>query len=77
MHYSRIPIYKENIDNITGYVFRQTVFEKLAEKQTELQLIDIRRDIVISDENQSLMSLWETLLEKENIANSNMKFATI
>jgi len=69
MHYSRIPIYKENIDNITGYVFRQTVFEKLAEKQTELQLKDIRRDIVISDENQSLMSLWETLLEKkEHIA---------
>lgn len=69
MHYSRIPIYSGKIDNITGYVFRQTVFEKLAQNQPDLQLKDIRRDIVISDEHQSLMNLWEVLLDKkEHIA---------
>jgi CBS domain containing-hemolysin-like protein len=69
LHYSRIPIYKNTIDNITGYVFRQTVFEKLAEKQTELQLKDIRRDIVTVQEGCSLTTLWELLLErKEHIA---------
>lgn len=30
LHFSRIPIYSENTENITGYVFRQVVFEKLA-----------------------------------------------
>lgn len=69
LHYSRIPVYENKIDNITGYVFRQTVFEKLATNQSELQLKDIRRDIVISDRNQSLMGLWEKLLDKkEHIA---------
>ena len=65
LYYSRIPIYSKNSENITGYVFRQTVFEKLAEKKTNLKLRDICREIVVVHEFQSLMSLWETLLEKK------------
>ena len=65
LHYSRIPIYSENIDNIIGYVFRQTVFEKLAEDKTDLKLRDIRREIIFVPEFQTLMYLWEILLEKK------------
>jgi CBS domain containing-hemolysin-like protein len=69
LHYSRIPIYSESSENITGYVFRQTVFEKLAEDKANLKLRDIRREIVIVHEFQTLISLWETLLKKkEHIA---------
>ncbi len=69
LHYSRIPIYSKNEENITGYVFRQTVFEKLAEDETNLKLRDICREIVVAPEFQTLMNLWEILLEKkEHIA---------
>ena len=69
LHYSRIPIYSENNENITGYIFRQTVFEKLAEEKTNLQLRDICREIVVVHKFQTLLSLWEVLLEKkEHIA---------
>jgi len=69
LYYSRIPIYSKNNENITGYVFRQTVFEKLAEEKTNLKLRDIFREIVVVHEFQTLMSLWETLLiKKEHIA---------
>ena len=69
LHYSRIPIYSESNENITGYIFRQTVFEKLAEKKTNLKLRDICREIVIVHEFQTLFSLWEVLLDKkEHIA---------
>ena len=69
LHYSRIPVYSENLENITGYVFRQTVFEKLAEEKTNLSLRDICREIVIVSEFQTLLNLWEILLEKkEHIA---------
>lgn len=69
LYYSRIPIYSKNSENITGYVFRQTVFEKLAEKKTNFKLRDICREIVVVHEFQTLMSLWETLLEKrEHVA---------
>lgn len=69
LHYSRIPIYSKNNENITGYVFRQTVFEKLAEEETNLKLRDICREIVVVHEFQTLLNLWEVLLEKkEHIA---------
>jgi len=69
LKFSRIPVYSENEENITGYVFRQSVFENLAEAQHELKLKDIRRDIVIVPNSIELFSLWEKLLEmKEHIA---------
>ena len=69
LHYSRIPVYSQNRENITGYIFRQKVFEKLAEKEANLKLKDIRREIVVSHELQTLLNLWEVLLErKEHIA---------
>jgi len=69
MHYSRIPVYSENRDNITGYIFRQLVFEKLAENETDILLKDIRRDIVVVHSHQPVLSVWEQLLDrKEHIA---------
>ena len=69
LHYSRIPVYSKNSENITGYILRQNVFEKLAEKETNLILRDICREIVVVHELQTLLNLWEVLLEKkEHIA---------
>ena len=64
LHFSRIPIYQSNKDNITGYVFRELVFEKLAEDQFNLKLKDIKRDIVTFSKNITLFDAWEELLQK-------------
>ncbi|MDR2087205.1 MAG: hemolysin family protein [Dysgonamonadaceae bacterium] len=69
LKYSRIPVYSENEDNVTGYVFRQAVLEKLTENQHNLQLKNIKREIVIVPNTIILFALWEKLLEKkEHIA---------
>lgn len=69
LKFSRIPVFSGNDENITGYVFRQTVFEKLAEDQHSLKLKDIKREIIIVPETKVLFSVWETLLDKkEHIA---------
>jgi CBS domain containing-hemolysin-like protein len=65
LHFSRIPIYQENKDNITGYVFRELVFEKLAEDQFDLKLKDIKRDIVAFPSHITLFDAWEELLQKK------------
>jgi CBS domain containing-hemolysin-like protein len=69
LRFSRIPVFSKSEDHISGYVFRQEVFEKLAEDNKEMTLKDIKREIVIIPETKALFSVWETLLEKkEHIA---------
>ncbi len=67
--FSRIPVFSEDKENITGYVYRQTAFEKSSEKKQKARLKDIKRDIVVVYESKSLLYAWEYLLEhKEQMA---------
>lgn len=69
LKFSRIPVYHQSDENITGYVFRQEVFENLAEDQDELKIKDIKRRILFVPENMVLFSVWENLMEsKEHMA---------
>jgi len=69
LRFSRIPVYSENDEHITGYVFRQTVFEKLAEDKVGLKLKDLKREIVFIPNSKPLFGVWELLLDKkEHIA---------
>ncbi|NLA25466.1 MAG: DUF21 domain-containing protein, partial [Bacteroidales bacterium] len=69
LRFSRIPVYSENDENITGYIFRQTVFEKLAEDIEGLTLADLKRNIIFVHDTKPLFSVWEQMLEaKEHIA---------
>ncbi|MEX2593372.1 MAG: hemolysin family protein [Anditalea sp.] len=67
--FSRIPVYKGSIDDITGYVLKYDVLEKLAEDQFSLTLGDLRRDISVVYEYDSIPSVLEMLMDKrEHIA---------
>ena len=69
LKYSRIPVFSEKIENITGYVFRQRVFEMLAEDQHKLRLKDIKREIIVVSDKKVLFAVWEKMIEKkEHIA---------
>jgi CBS domain containing-hemolysin-like protein len=69
LKFSRIPIFSGKDENITGYVFRQTVFENLAEDKHNLKLKEIKREIIVVPDTMVLFALWEKLLEKkEHIA---------
>jgi CBS domain containing-hemolysin-like protein len=66
--FSRIPVYSGNKENITGYVIRETVFEYLAEDKHNLQLKDVKREIIVVPNSISIFPIWEKLLEnKEHI----------
>lgn len=67
--FTRIPIYKENIDEINGYILRPYVFECILGGKGDLTLKDIRREFIVAYNNMSLSSIWEELLLKnEHIA---------
>ena len=65
LKFSRIPVFSEHEEHISGYVFRQKVFENLAEDRQNLKLKDIKRDILIVPNSITLFFLWEKLLSKK------------
>lgn len=69
LHYSRIPVYSEQSENITGFVFRQDIMENLASDNFGKKLKEIKKQIVVVPNIQPLTVLWEKLLtEKAHIA---------
>lgn len=67
--YSRIPLYDVDRENITGYVLTKDILEKLSEDQFDMQLKDFKRSILVLPQNESISSVWESMLKnKEHIA---------
>lgn len=62
--FSRIPIYKGNIDHITGYILKYDVLEKLADDQFDLTLGSLRRDISMVFEQDPIPKVLEMLMDK-------------
>lgn len=69
LHFSRIPIYSGNMENITGFVYRQDVFENLANDKFDIKLGEMRKPIMVAPNMQPITVLWERLLaEKTHIS---------
>ena len=68
-HFSRIPVYAESPENITGYILRRDALEDLAEDKFNKTLGEIRRPLPLFNEERSISDIWESLLKhKEQIA---------
>ncbi|MCG8412190.1 MAG: hemolysin family protein [Bacteroidales bacterium] len=69
IRFSRIPIYENDIDNITGYVLKDDIMENLIEKQQDKILNDLNREIKVVNEQMPIIRLFYKLIEeKEHIA---------
>ncbi len=68
-HYSRIPVYKESPEFISGYIMRYDVLENLAEDKFDTLLGSVKRPIAAFNEETSVSDIWEALLKsKDQIA---------
>ena len=65
LRFSRIPVFESNDDQITGYVFRQSVFEELAQDRHELKLKNLKREIQVVTGSMTLLTVWDLLLNKK------------
>jgi CBS domain containing-hemolysin-like protein len=67
--FSRIPVYLEKEDKITGYVHRYDVLAKLANDEHDMKLLDMRRNVLMMNENINLPTALDRLSEsREQIA---------
>ena len=63
--HSRIPVYTDTDDYVSGYVLRQAVLERLAEDKFNTTLAELARPILTFEEETPVSKIWESLLEKK------------
>jgi CBS domain containing-hemolysin-like protein len=64
-HHSRIPVYADNDEYITGYILRMEALQLMAEDKFDLTLGEIRRDVATFDEDTTLDVIWDEMLSKD------------
>ena len=64
LHHSRIPVYAESDEYITGYILRTDALQLLADDKFERRLGSIRRDIELFNEETPLGEIWDTMRTK-------------
>jgi len=68
-HHSRIPVYADNDEYITGYILRVEALQLMAEDKFDVKLADIRREVESFSEDASIGEVWPKMLDKnEQIA---------
>lgn len=78
LQFSRIPVFKEQPDNITGLILKDGILENLAEDRHSKKASSIKRDILFVEDRFSVAKLLDTMiLRKQHLAMVADKFGTI
>ena len=64
-HHSRIPVYADNDEYITGYILRVDALQLMAEDKYDVSLSTIRRDIASFQDITPLDKIWDEMLGKD------------
>ena len=69
LRFTRLLIYKNNLDNVSGYVHKHDVLQKLAEDKHDLLVKEICREIMVVPESMPIPTVFEKMMEtREHIA---------
>jgi len=66
LRFSRIPVYSDNADNITGIVLKDEIFKEMALDNNTKKLSELKRDIIVVERNLPIPILFEKLIESRN-----------
>ncbi len=64
LHFSRIPVYGDSPEYITGYILLSDALEGLADDEFDKRLVELKRPISFFKEEDSCGYIWEELLKK-------------
>lgn len=68
LQFSRIPIFKENSDNITGFVIKSELLEEIIKGNGEKNLLELKREILVTNRNLPIPDLFEKFIaEREHV----------
>ncbi|GAB4136663.1 MAG: CNNM domain-containing protein [Sphingomonadales bacterium] len=64
--FSRVPVYHERVDDITGFVLKRDILKAQAEGRSATPLAEMRREFVAIPDFQSVFDVFDTML-RENL----------
>ena len=59
--FSRIPVYEDKLDDITGFVLKDDIYKLMAEDKPTIKLKDIKHDVMAVNNEQPLPELLDSL----------------
>ena len=65
LRFSRIPIYKEKSDNITGFVLKDKILEEIIYGNGEKKLNDIKRSLLVTKRDLPISKLFEKFIDQQ------------
>ncbi|OSY88900.1 hemolysin [Tenacibaculum holothuriorum] len=69
LRFSRIPVYVDNPDNISGYFLKDQLLLSIIKGEGDKPLKEIKRNIIIANRDLSIPNLFEKLIEqREHLA---------
>lgn len=64
LRFSRIPVYGENSDSISGYVLKDDLLEEIIHDKGHVLLAEIKRDLLVTKRRTPIPQLFENLIAK-------------
>lgn len=78
LRFSRVPLYKDNSDNISGFVLKDQVMEEMINGNGDVPLSTIKREILVVRRDMPIPILFEELIsERRHIALVVDEYGTI
>ncbi len=69
LRFSRVPIFKEKVDEMTGYFLKDALLKAVIDKKKDQPLSTLKRSFTIVNEVESIAAIFDTLIaKKEQIA---------
>ncbi|NCO64746.1 MAG: HlyC/CorC family transporter [Flavobacteriales bacterium] len=66
VRFSRIPVFQDETDNITGLVLKDDAFREMANDNNSKKLADIKRNIIIVNPSLAIPKLLDQLVNSKN-----------
>lgn len=64
LKFSRIPVYKEKPNNITGFILKDDVLEEMIDEKGPEPLSSLRRDVFMTPANTPIPELFEKFIQE-------------
>ncbi len=64
LKFSRIPVYKDKSNNITGFILKDDVLEEMIDDKGPEPLKNLRRDVFMTPSHTPIPELFETFVQK-------------